>query len=29
MFSWISTGASAIGGGVFSRWFFRIAATEL
>ena len=27
--SWISTGASAIGVAAFSRWFFRMAATEL
>src|SRR5215204_7224126 len=29
MFSWIRIGASPIGGGAFSRWFFRMAATEL
>jgi hypothetical protein len=29
MFSWISSGASAVGAGAFSRWFFRMAATEV
>ena len=29
MFSWIRIGASPIDAGAFSRWFFRMVATEL
>jgi hypothetical protein len=29
MFSWVRIGASVIGGGALSRWFFRMVATEL